>query len=419
MAAYPKRDRPEPVVSVRNIYFREHRPLGMTTRNVYIFVADALRDDYLPDAVADVGRYIPTISAGTNSPAGFSSIVSGLYPNQHQAHAFTHRLDPEFNYLNAVADEYDTRFFQIYQTELSAVLGMEQDTDNPVDDLEEPFIVMERDMTTHAPYGYPDYEGVNVGPQEYFEGKNVDWERIRDDYETAGERVGKRFLERLNDLEAADHLEDTLVIFTADHGELLGEYSEMSHGEPLVPELVHVPTVVVNPDAPAPGSVPDVMSHVDILPTVTDVLDEPMQWTSPGGSIYDADRPPYHVCERQSKPHTLTEFSFQNYYNYHVRSVWDAGGGRAFNETSLAGSGIHAFRQTPLFNPLRGRDSFRAFEALYHHLAPTRTFSDPGFSVDEAKAYLREMDDFSVQLSRSTEEISDAAREELEHLGYL
>jgi hypothetical protein len=391
----------------------------MAVRNVYIFVADALRDDYLTDDVKDAGRYIPTISAGTNSPAGFSSIVSGLYPNQHQAHAFTHRLDPAFNYLNAVDDEYDTRFFQIYQTELSAVLGMRQEMENPVGDLEEPFIVMERDMTTHAPYGYPDYEDVDIGPQEYFGGKNVDWDRIRRDYETASERVGERFLERLDELEAAGFLDDTLVIFTADHGELLGEYSEMSHGEPLVPELVHTPTVVVNPDSTAPEPIPDVMSHVDLLPTITDVLNEPTPWTSPGQSIYEADRSPYHVCERQSKPHTLTEFSFQNYYNYHIRSVWDAHGGRAFNETGLPGLGIHTFRQTPLFNPLRGRDSLRAFEALYHHLAPTRTFGNPGFSVDEAKAYLHEMDEFSVQLSRTTEEISDEAREELEHLGYL
>lgn len=391
----------------------------MTVNNVYIFVADALREDHLPDSVRELGQYIPTIAAGTNSPEGFASIVSGLYPNQHQAHAFTHRLDPAFNYLNAASDTYDTRFFQIYQTELAEVLGMNQETENPVDNLEEPFIVMERDMTTHAPFGYPSYEDVDVGPQEYFGGKNVDWERIRTDYYEASERVGNRFLRRLDELEAAGHLEDTLVIFTADHGELLGEYSEMSHGEPLVPELARVPTVVRNPDSDAMTPVPDVIGLVDILPTVTDILDEPLPWTSPGQSIYDIDQRPYRICERQSKPHTLEEFSFQNFYNYNVRSVWDADGGYAFNETSLFGLCVHAFRQTPLFNPLRGQDAVRAFEALYHHLKPTRTFGDPEFTIDDARGYLQEVDDFSVQLSRTTEEISEGAREELEHLGYL
>lgn len=389
----------------------------MPIRNVYIFVADALRDDHLPDAAVDAGEYVPTVAAGTNSPAGFSSIVSGLYPNQHQAHAFTHRLDPTFNYLNALSGTHDTRFFQVYETELAAVLGMDQTTENPVSSLEEPFAVMERDMTTHAPYGHPSYEEVDVGPQEYFGGKNVDWERVTSDYRAASDRVGERFRRRLDELEDAGVLDETLVIFTSDHGELLGEYGEMSHGEPLVPELVHVPTVLRHPEGTDSGA--DLMSHVDVVPTVADVLDEPVPWTTPGESLYGDDRAPYKVCERRSEPHTLDEFSFQNYYQYAVRSVWDADGGYGFNETSLWGMGVHAFRQTPLFNPLRGRDALRSFRALYEHLKPVRTFGDPGFGEAAAREYLQEMDDFSVQLSRTTEEISEAAREELENLGYL
>lgn len=390
----------------------------MSVQNVYLFVADALRDDHLVDDIADLGQYVPTVAASTNSPASFSSIVSGLYPTQHQAHAFTHRLDPAFNYLNAVSEARDSRFFQIYDTELSAVLGVEQTTENPVSDLSEPFFVMERDMTTHSPYGYPSYEEADVeGPQEYFGGKNVDWERIRGDYRRASERVGERFRRRIDELEDAGLLEDTLVIFTSDHGELLGKYSEMSHGEPLVPELIHVPTVICHPDRIESGA--DVMSHVDILPTVTDLLNERDPWTLPGGSVYSDDGSALKLCERRSKPHTLEEFSFQNFYEYNVRSVWDAGGGYAFNETSLPGLGVHAFRQTPLFNPLRGRDSLRAFRALYEHLKPVRTFDDPGFTEGEGRRYLREMDEFSVQLSRRVEEISEGAREELENLGYL
>jgi arylsulfatase A-like enzyme len=220
-------------------------------------------------------------------------------------------------------------------------------------------------------------------------------------------------------LEATGPLDDTLVGFTAGHGELLGEYSEMSHGEPIVPELVRVPTVVRNPTTDATTPAPDLMSLVDILPTVSDVLDNPLPWTSPGRSIYHDDQRPYRVCERQSKPHTLEEFSFQNFYNYDVSSVWDADGGYVFNGTSLPGLCVHAFRQTPLFNPLRGRDALRAVEAIYHHLMPTRTFGYPGFTMSDAKEYLQEMHDLSIQLSRTTEEISEGARKELEHLGYL
>ncbi len=389
----------------------------MAVRNVYLFVADALRDDHLPDAAREAGDYVPATAAGTNSPAGFSSLVSGLYPSQHQAHAFTHRLESAFNVLNAL-ESYDTRFFQVYETELAEVLGVEQTTDDPVPDLEEPFVVMERDMTTHAPYGYPSYEEVDVGPQEYFGGKNVDWDRVRADYREASERVGERFRRRLDELEDAGLLEETLVIFTADHGELLGEYGEMSHSDPVVPELVRVPMVLRHPEGPEPDA--DHASHVDVLPTALDVLDEPEPWTMPGTSVYgDRDRSPIKLCEFRSEPHELEEFALQNYYDYVVRSAWDADGGYAFNETDLRGLFVHALRQAPLFNPFRGEDALRAREGLYHHLKPTRTFGDPGFDAEAARAYLREMDEFSVQLSRRTEEISEAAREELEHLGYL
>ncbi|WP_267639832.1 sulfatase-like hydrolase/transferase [Haloarchaeobius amylolyticus] len=391
----------------------------MSINNVYIFAADALRDDYLPDSVKEVGEYVPTVSSGTISPEGFSSIVSGLYPYQHQTHAFTNRLEPRFNYLNAVAETYDTRFFQIYNTELAKVLGMEQDTSNPVESLEEPFIVLERDMTTHAPYNYSSYKDIDVGPQEYFGGKNVEWSRIRSDYEAASKQVGERFRQRLDELDSAGLLDETLVIFTSDHGELLGEYSEQSHGDPLVPELVEVPTVIRCPDSSSQPVVPEFMSHVDILPTIIDALDEEKPWTMPGDSVFTDGSPPYRLCEHRDKPHSLEEFSFQNYYDQNLRSVWDANGGVVFNETSVPGLGVHAFRQAPLFNPLRGRDVFRAFGALYHHLRPTRTFGDPGFTPSEAREYIQEIDDLSIRLSKGTEEISEEAREELEHLGYL
>jgi hypothetical protein len=305
----------------------------------------------------------------------------------------------------------------VYETELAEVLGMDQTLENPVDDLSEPFVVLERDMTTHAPYGHPSYEDVDVGPQEYFGGKNVDWGRIRSDYRRASERVGERFRERLDELADRGLLDETLVVFTSDHGELLGEYGEMSHGEPLVPELAHVPTVLRHPDGEEPTT--DLASHVDLVPTVADVLDEPVSWATPGGSVYGDDHAPYKICERRSEPHTLEEFSFQNFYDYLVRSVWGPGGGYAFNETGIRGMAVHAFRQSPLFSPLRGRDALRSFEALFHHLKRTRTFGSPEFEVEDARTYLDEMDEFSVRLAPSREALSEGAREELEHLGYI
>lgn len=408
----------------------------MENQNVWIFIADALRDDYLADSLRKMGEYVPTVAVGTNSPAGFSSIVSGLYPSQHQTHAFSHRLNPEFNYLNAIKGDYDSRFFQTYETTLSDVLGIEQEVTNPIDDLNEPFVVLERDMTTHAPYDYTDYEDFDpneYGPDgkfrswmeelvpgeahPYFGGHNVDWNRIRSDYESASRTVTDRFQKRVDQLASRNLLENTLVIFTSDHGELLGEYSEMSHGEPLVSELIRVPTVILHPNNPKPQ--PDFMSHTDIVPTILDFLDREAPWTLPGFSVYGDQHQGLAIAERRSKPHTLDEFSLQNFYEYHVRSVWNNSGGISFNRTSIPGRLLHTFRQLPLFNPLRGWDALRAFSSLPPHSYSKQKFGEPDFSELDAKNRLGEVDKMEIKLGMGETSISESAKEELRNLGYL
>lgn len=55
-------------------------------------------------------------------------------------------------------------------------------------------------------------------------------------------------------LEATDQWDDTLVVVTADHGELLGEHGRIGHGSVYEPGL-HVPLVVKHPDSAATGRV--------------------------------------------------------------------------------------------------------------------------------------------------------------------
>jgi len=91
-------------------------------------------------------------------------------------------------------------------------------------------------------------------------------------------RFFDRELGRLLDaLRAEGELEDALVVFTADHGESLGEHDWwFSHGQTLYDELVHVPFFVRFPDALARrGRSDELIGHVDVLTTVTDALGVP------------------------------------------------------------------------------------------------------------------------------------------------
>jgi arylsulfatase A-like enzyme/Flp pilus assembly protein TadD len=63
----------------------------------------------------------------------------------------------------------------------------------------------------------------------------------------------------------------TVVAFTADHGESLGDHGETTHGYFAYNATIHVPLIIAAPGL-APRRVGGNVSHVDIFPTVCDAL---------------------------------------------------------------------------------------------------------------------------------------------------
>ena len=97
----------------------------------------------------------------------------------------------------------------------------------------------------------------------------------------------------------------TVVIVTADHGESLGEHGEATHGMFAYETTLHVPLIVarVTPGASTPprGRVVDApVRHIDIAPTVLDLIGAPADPSLPGSSLRgvmsgaaSTDRPTY------------------------------------------------------------------------------------------------------------------------------
>ena len=89
-------------------------------------------------------------------------------------------------------------------------------------------------------------------------------------------------------LETAGHLDDTLVVVLADHGEQLGEHDEQAHGFFVYDASVQVPLIMAGPGV-TPRVVPDQVRIVDVMPTVLDLLQvpgpAPMQGTSLGPTL--------------------------------------------------------------------------------------------------------------------------------------
>jgi arylsulfatase A-like enzyme len=72
-------------------------------------------------------------------------------------------------------------------------------------------------------------------------------------------------------LRAHKRAEDTLIIFTSDHGELLGDHGLIRKGPSPYRQLLQVPMIISGPSV-EPGPRHQITSHVDIKATVLDLL---------------------------------------------------------------------------------------------------------------------------------------------------
>ena len=81
-------------------------------------------------------------------------------------------------------------------------------------------------------------------------------------------------------LSARGERDDTLIVFTSDHGEMLGDHWLLGK-DGFFPEAFHVPLIIVDPGAPGTrGRVIDAFTeHVDLMPTILERIgvDVPLQ----------------------------------------------------------------------------------------------------------------------------------------------
>jgi arylsulfatase A-like enzyme len=120
------------------------------------------------------------------------------------------------------------------------------------------------------------------------------------------DRVGRL----LTGLESQGLLENTLVIITADHGELLGERNLLSHGNSLYLPLIHVPLIVSFPGRlPAGQRVDATVSLIDTPATIIELLKLKPAMPFPGSSLTRwlnpstaASEPQMAIAEVSPKP---------------------------------------------------------------------------------------------------------------------
>ena len=96
----------------------------------------------------------------------------------------------------------------------------------------------------------------------------------------------------LDQLEQRGYLENTIVIFTSDHGEMLGEHQLFGHRASVFEELLHVPLVISWPGHIDAERVAEPVSNLDIYNTLIELagVPRPEQKMSMGNLVRDAKR---------------------------------------------------------------------------------------------------------------------------------
>ncbi len=132
-----------------------------------------------------------------------------------------------------------------------------------------------------------------------YEDENVDPDRYDEAILAVDAQIG-RLVRGLEPLGMRDR---TAVVVTADHGEALGVEDDGSilHGHALYEEQTHVPLVLLLPWQEGERRVPEIVSLVDLAPTLLDLAGLPSPTSFAGASLFTSARtaePPAALLER-------------------------------------------------------------------------------------------------------------------------
>jgi hypothetical protein len=380
--------------------------------NIYIYVADAVRWDALPESVSESGLVWKSVAGSIHSPTSFATLVSGAYMPHHGVTDFDCRI-PDSVFTLFDVESHETRFLNSIgvsgsEDPIYSVLNQRpEEGGNPFGSASEPFIMMERGQGGHAPYG--GFEGT---AQEYFESRsNHSPEMVRREYYEGVREDANAFQERINHLESEGLLDETLVIYTSDHGELLGEGGLFGHNGPIRPELVYVPTVFIHPNIPKEEPHGH-FGHTKLLPTILNVLgvsrdnrtimNQPAKDEDVSFSFYQ-------------KRHDLPGVPFSGITKYD--SVWDSDGGYVIPRSAMYQRGPGLVGNL-FFAPTKYLSRKLFPKSLKSYWSGYKQFGNPPGNPSEFDELLTNWKESIESVSKSVS-LGQDAQDRLKDLGYI
>jgi arylsulfatase len=113
--------------------------------------------------------------------------------------------------------------------------------------------------------------------------------RMKSKYEAEARRVDMGIGEIVAQLGRKGVLGNTLIVITSDHGEAFLEHGQLSHGFQLYEEQVHVPLVVYRQGHFEPAVRSDIVSGIDVAPTLLGRSNLAIPSWMQGRDLFDAE----------------------------------------------------------------------------------------------------------------------------------
>ncbi|NIC00387.1 sulfatase [Halobacterium sp. R2-5] len=298
-------------------------------------------------------------------------------------------------------------------------------------DGDRPFFLLANYLEPHLEYRPPErlaeqflpanatYEEAMDVPQEpwaYLAGdlslSDSDLQLLRALYRAEVRYVDEQLAALREALADAGELEDTIFVVTADHGENIGDHGLMDHQYCLYDTLVHVPLVVDGGSFHGRGELTDLVSLVDLAPTLLDEagVDAPAARESFQGQSFHPD------ADADSREFVVSEYvEPQPSMDALERNVEDLSEHVYQYDRSL-----QAIR-TEEYKLVRGSDGSRELYDVGADVGETENVVGEASAVaDDLESTL---DDWLASFKRAaTDEsvtISEDRKERLEQLGYL
>lgn len=271
--------------------------------------ADALRRDYLGcygakintptvDSLAKDGvTFNQTITAATWTPPSTAAFISGIYPHRLGIRHFFTPWNPKvktiFQYFSDASYEVGSYVFEdlFSKYPFARVQGVSRDYRKPLTWIKEnskkDFFLYLHYFWTHGPYEIQNsakaWSAANHKLLRMLRKDAEGTEKCKDLYKNAVEMMSEDWLSSiLNTLDKEGILDETLIVFTSDHGESWGERIKDKskirvnfdlHGRFLYDELLQVPLIFRLPDVlPTRSIINEQVRTVDIMPSILDIV---------------------------------------------------------------------------------------------------------------------------------------------------